>query len=248
MKDSWQSLNERLIGSERYFELDTQTRSLFLTLRRLGRQYVEGTVLDAGAGSMTYRSLLAPLAKRYVSADLRAERVELDVVCDLTCAPFRAGTFDTAVCSQVLEHTPNPQRLLRELARCLRPDGVLLLTAPHISYLHGEPHDYFRYTKYGLAAMLESSGFEVVLVEESGGLPSFLASLVSDVALTGASRIPGALPLAFTVNRAFVRIVCAAERRLHRALPITRLFALNYAVVARRLPTPSVHGDPCDLS
>lgn len=236
MKGSWQALNDRLIGSPRYFDLDSHTHSQFLTVRRLARRFLRGRVLDAGAGRLTYRTVLEPLARRYVSADIRAERPDLDVVCDLVQAPFRAGVFDAILCSQVLEHSPTPTRVLRALRECLSEDGVLILTVPHISYLHGEPDDYFRFTKYGIRVLLDRAGLEPVLIEESGGLLAFLASLVSDVALTGFSRIPGVLPIAFVANRLFVRLVCAIERGLGEVLPLISLFPLNYAAVARKRP------------
>jgi SAM-dependent methyltransferase len=247
MKPAWQELNDRLIGSPRYFELDTHVQSHFRTLRRLAARYLSGVVLDAGAGRLTHRSILEPLAKRYVSADLQAERAGLDVMCDLGRAPFRTDTFDAAVCSQVLEHTTHPRAVLSELWRCLKPGGVLIVTVPHISYLHGEPHDYFRYTKYGLDAMLRGAHFEPVLIEESGGLVAFLASLVSDVALTGATRVPGAFRAAFAANRVFVKLACAVEERLHRHVPMTKLFALNYAAVARKRAASTNGEDPPDL-
>jgi SAM-dependent methyltransferase len=246
-KPAWQQLNERLIGSPSYFDLDTHTHSHFLTLSRLAQRYLGGVVLDAGAGRLTHRPILAPLARRYVSADLVPERSELDVVCDLGRSPFRTETFDAAVCSQVLEHTTHPRAILAELWRCLKPGGVLIVTVPHISYLHGEPHDYFRYTKYGLDALLRGAGFEPLLIEESGGLIAFLASLVSDVALTNVARIPGAFRPAFAANRLFVRLACAIEERLHRRVPMTKLFALNYAAVARKRIGTTNGEDPPDL-
>jgi SAM-dependent methyltransferase len=242
MKPAWQELNDRLIGSPRYFELDTHVQTHYRTLSRLASRYLGGTVLDAGAGRLTHRAILEPLAKRYVSADLQAERTGLDVVCDLGRAPFRTEAFDAAVCSQVLEHTTRPRAVLGELWRCLKPGGVLIVTVPHISYLHGEPHDYFRYTKYGLDALLRGAHFEPLVIEESGGLLAFLASLVSDVALTGATRVPGAFRVAFAANRVFVRLACAVEERLHHRVPMTKLFALNYAAVARKR-TVTGHGE-----
>ena len=44
--------------------------------------------------------------------------------------PFRDGAFDFVVCEQVMEHVGNPAALLREIARCLRPGGTLVLGVP----------------------------------------------------------------------------------------------------------------------
>jgi SAM-dependent methyltransferase len=238
VKDAWQELNERLIGSPDYFDLDARCRALSQTVGALAERYAHGRVLDAGAGRLTYRGLIAPHAKQYVSADLVAERPDLDVVCDLGAAPFREGAFDTILCIEVLEHTPTPGRVLRALRHALAADGTLIVTAPHIMYLHGEPHDYFRYTKYGLVSMLERAGFETTSVQGIGGLLAFVGSLCSDVGLAGASRIPALFRLAFAANRLFVRGVCWLERRLGDGAMVNSLFALGYAAVARKRPGP----------
>ena len=234
MKGAWQELNERLIGSRDYFDLDAHAHAQFVAVRQLAERHARGRVLDAGAGRLAFRDVIAPWAKQYVSADLVAERAELDVVCDLGEPPFEDGAFDTIFCLQVIEHTKRPGHVLRGLRRVLADDGTLIVSAPHISYLHGEPHDYFRYTKYGLAAMLADAGFEVDSVRGVGGLLGFVGALCSDVALTAASRIPKLFPLAFAANRVFVRAVCGIERRLSPDSMVNDLFAVDYAVVARK--------------
>lgn len=241
MKGAWQELNERLIGSPDYFDLDARCRALSQTVGELAARHAHGRVLDAGAGRLTYRALIAPHAKQYVSADLVAARPDLDVVCDLGAIPFQAGAFDTILCIEVIEHTRTPGRILRALRHALADDGTLIVTAPHIMYLHGEPHDYFRYTKYGLVAMLEAAGFETTSVRSVGGLLAFVGSLCSDVGLSGMSRIPGLFPLAFAANRLFVRTLCSLERRMGDGAMMNSLFALGYAAVARkRAGTPTV--------
>ena len=83
--------------------------------------------------------------------------------------PFRDETGDTVVCLQVLEHVPQPARLLAEIKRVLRPGGVLLLTAPHIWGVHEEPHDYFRFTPHGLRHLAQTVGLRVLTVQALAG-------------------------------------------------------------------------------
>ena len=80
---------------------------------------------------------------------------------DLTALPFRGGAFDAAIHIVTIEHLREPGRALAEIARTLAPGGPLLIAAPHEWEVHQAPHDYFRYTRYGLAYLLEKSGFEV---------------------------------------------------------------------------------------
>src|SRR5262249_17511055 len=83
--------------------------------------------------------------------------------------PFAAGTFDGAFCSQVMEHVEQPAALLAEAFRVLRPGGQLLLSAPMYWRHHEEPHDFYRYTRYGVTHLLENAGFEVERVDQVGG-------------------------------------------------------------------------------
>ena len=118
-------------------------------------------VLDAGAGEGSYKHLFQ--RHRYTGVDLGIgdtawDYTTLDAIADLTAIPFREGTFDAAVNIVTLEHVREPACVLAELARVLRPGGRLLLIVPHEWEEHQQPHDYFRYTRYGLHYLLERAG------------------------------------------------------------------------------------------
>jgi len=128
--------------------------------------------MDAGAGDPAYQVRDPRL--RFVSVDLCVGQDDwdysaIDVSADLCALPFAAGVFDAVLCTQTLEHVSEPEAVLKELRRCLKPGGKLFLTAPQEWYLHQPPHDYFRYTKYGLAHLLEKAGFKVISTEPHGG-------------------------------------------------------------------------------
>jgi hypothetical protein len=63
--------------------------------------------------------------------------------------------------------------------RLLEPGGKLLLNVPFYYYLHEEPYDYYRYTKYALRRFAETSGFEIILIKEVGGAPEVVVDIVS---------------------------------------------------------------------
>jgi SAM-dependent methyltransferase len=124
-------------------------------------------VLDAGAGRAPYRGLF-PHA-RYETADFLAVKgkryAEPDYVCDLARIPVADARFDHVLLTQVLEHIPDPARVLAELHRVLAPGGRLWLTAPLFYAEHEKPYDFFRYTQFGMRHLLEGAGFQVEEIE-----------------------------------------------------------------------------------
>lgn len=135
-------------------------------------------VLDAGAGEGRFKAYFAHT--RYTAVDLAVgdaawDYGQINVLADLEKLPFADGGYDAVVCTQVLEHVKRPQIVLQELARVLRPGGELYLTAPQSWYEHQQPHDYFRFTSFGLRYLFEQSGLTPVLVKPMGGYFWFLS-------------------------------------------------------------------------
>jgi SAM-dependent methyltransferase len=139
---------------------------------------VNARVLDAGAGEGQYANRFA--RQRYCGVDLAVgdaawDYTRLDALADLAALPFAAGTFDAAIHVVTLEHVREPAAVLAEIARVLAPGGRLLLVAPQEWEVHQSPHDYFRYTRHGLAYLLEKSGMRPVAVHAVGGYFRLLA-------------------------------------------------------------------------
>jgi len=158
-------------------------------------------VLDAGAGEGQYARHFA--RQRYCGVDLAVgdagwDYSKLDVEADLGVLPFRDAIFDAALHIVTIEHLREPGRALAEMARTLKPDGRLLVAAPHEWEIHQAPHDYFRYTRYGLAYLLERAGLEVIEIRPAGGYFRLLARrLLNGLQFfTGGIRWLGFIPAA----------------------------------------------------
>ena len=147
------------------------------------------TVLDAGAGEGQYRHWFG--RQRYVGIDLAIgdeswNYRDLDAVADLQNLPVRTEFFDACINIVTLEHVIDPARVLASCA-APAPGGRLLLVVPHEWEEHQEPHDYFRYTRYGVDHLLRAAGFAEIEIRPAGGF----FRLLSRRLLNGLQFFPG---------------------------------------------------------
>jgi SAM-dependent methyltransferase len=137
-------------------------RELLHKLRPLLAE-LSGEVLDVGCGRKPYRAFVS--AERYVGLDIDSPVTRAlgtaDVLYDGRRFPFPDASFDGVLCSQVFEHVFTPEEFLSEIRRVLRPGGRLVLTVPFVWDEHEQPHDFARYSSFGLRALLERNGFTV---------------------------------------------------------------------------------------
>src|SRR5690606_26352568 len=107
---------------------------------------------------------------------------QLDIICDITAIPVADASFDAVLCTEVLEHVPHPRRALDELARVLRPRGILILTAPFSSLTHYAPYHFCTgFNRYYYEHHLGELGFELLEVSPNGGYFDFLAQEIARV-------------------------------------------------------------------
>jgi SAM-dependent methyltransferase len=201
--------------------------TLWKAMERAAAEHARGSILDAGAGRKPYENLLLRHGRDYFSVDWEDRGTGTDATGDLHSLDL-GRTFDTIVCTQVLEHTREPSEVLRRLREHLNPGGRLILTVPHLSMLHNEPHDYFRYTKHGLEEIFRAASLETVEVTPVGGLWTFIGLLVSQVWVNLPFSIPGIGFLALATNVPLV----LGWVLLDRFLGFRSILPANYLVVA----------------
>ena len=195
-------------------------------------QYTQGKCIDIGCGDMAYKELLLQLKRvtHYDGFDREQRAEDVTFVGDVhRMDGIQDASYDSAICLEVLEHVQNPVQVLAEISRIVKKGGTLVVSVPHLSRLHEEPYDFFRYTKYGLCSLLENAGFHVLTLEPRGGLFSFLGHQFSTAFVCLFWHIPLLGRLAFALNKWLCVLPCYF---LDKVFDTQKRFALGYTCVA----------------
>jgi SAM-dependent methyltransferase len=147
----------------------------------------------------------------------------VDVVGTAEATGLTDGSVDLVLCTQVLEHTRAPWLAMREFARILRPGGSLVISIPHVWFFHPHPHDYWRVTAEGMAALFDDGGFETGRIYAQGSSAAALFQVVNFLAFGALGRAG-----------APVYAVCNLLGRAADALVSDTRFALNHVGVATK--------------
>jgi SAM-dependent methyltransferase len=165
------------------------SRHLVRSIRHASATYARGLLLDVGCGGRPHESIFRPYVDRYIGVDTPASTLSrFDVAAVASHLPFPDQTFDTILCTEVLEHLSDPAICIQEMARVLRQGGHLILTTPQIWHLHEEPYDFFRFTRYGLTHLCSGAGLEVVEIRSHGG-PWATIGIVSIIHLGSCAQV-----------------------------------------------------------
>jgi SAM-dependent methyltransferase len=231
IKDSWNRSSDALSGSDAFWERSALGFSLLVDFKKvLTPENIRGRLLDAGAGKLSYRHLVKPYCTEYKSMDFKKTHPELDYESDIQDMPLENESFDTVFSAEVLEHVPDPEKALREIYRVLKPGGKLVMSIPHLMYLHNEPYDFYRYTKYGLRTLLERVGFTVEFIEPSGSIFSFLQGIAATTLIGVTYGIPIIWPIFFTISKLTGKMSIWLDNHTDKK----KIFALHFIAVARK--------------
>lgn len=150
-------------------------RKYCYTAINLAKKHARGVLVDVGCGRMPYKRGLSPYVDRYIGVDnlktpfLRADN-RPDILADAKKLPLPNSFADTVLLLMVLEHLQSPSQVLSEINRVLKKNGVLILSTLQSYPVHDHPHDFFRFTKFGIFALLENNGFQTVVHKPEGNV------------------------------------------------------------------------------
>lgn len=141
-----------------------------------------GVTLDVGAGDGFMGKFLVDVAgvtylaldSYYVGGFGRRGRDEeawrvLDIIANAMELPVRTAAIDTCLCLFVLEHVPDPDRLVGEIVRVTKPGGKVVFQIPQHALLHGIPHNYFGFHYFGIEELLRRHGLTIEVIRPYGG-------------------------------------------------------------------------------
>jgi SAM-dependent methyltransferase len=137
----------------------------------LGNIHNIGRLLDIGCGNGE-KKVVIPENAHYIGMDHPTtlhEKSFIDIFATADDIPFTSNSFDTVLCTGVLEHLEEPFCAISEAFRILRPGGYAIYSAPLFWHIHEEPRDFYRYTRYGLEHLFKKAGFKLVRVDPLSG-------------------------------------------------------------------------------
>jgi len=186
--------------------------------------YAHGVLVDIGSGNTPYKPFFKEKIKDYITIDtINFKGDKPDIFGNALNLPIKDNSVDTIFSSQVLEHVPNPNKMINEIHRVLKKGGVCILTTHMANPLHGEPHDYFRFTKYGLKQLFKKFS-KIEKIEENGGA---LLSISQFIVWGLSEKLPNIISFPIVILSNLI------IKRLDK-LFYDKRFTTNYIIVARK--------------
>lgn len=134
--------------------------------------YYKGVIYDLGCGEAPFRKYFLQYASQYVGVDWSGSYhdTKADIAADLNNPlPIEDAVANTVISLSVMEHLSEPQTMLHEAFRILKPNGYIVLQVPFMWHVHEAPYDFFRFTRYGLEHLFTKAGFTDIDVKATSG-------------------------------------------------------------------------------
>lgn len=165
-------------------------------------------VLDVGAGTSPFKEHISNLGAKYYSHDFNSyfpsnsspgiqnqswDYAQHDYVCDILDIPENRK-FDLIICTEVLEHVPDPRAAFAKLVKLVSPGGTMIVTVPFMSLMHQAPFWYSSgLSPYWILDVAKSAKLTTLELAVSGDyidlLDQEIYRLVSQVNFFGVRRL-----------------------------------------------------------
>ena len=196
-------------------------------------EFAHGNCIDIGCGDMPFKSIVLGKVSQYDTLDIERRIPEVKYLGNiLNMDMISDNAYDSVLCIEVLEHVRDPFLAISEVSRIVKKKGHIILSVPHLSRLHEEPNDYFRYTKHGLQYLLKNAGFRVLRIEPGGGIFSFLGHQFSSIFVCLFWHVPIVRNIVFFMNKWLCVMPCYF---LDKNIDKKKIFTLGYTCVAEKI-------------
>lgn len=148
------------------------------------KAHARGRLIDLGCGTKPYAEVFAPHVASHFGVDYGGTTeqhygaaTKADLLVDGSKTGLPEGSFDTILCTQVLEHVFETEEFIAECHRLLAKGGKGIFTIPLLWQLHAEPNDFYRFTRFAIQKLFERQGFRVLELRPTGGAYAALAQM-----------------------------------------------------------------------
>jgi len=197
----------------------------------LHRHATNERVLDIGSGGSSYGRYFP----NRLTIDIDPNR-HPDIVGDAHALPFKDEEFGTILCTEVLEHLREPHIAIGEMWRVLKRGGTLILSTRFVYPLHDAPHDYWRFTKYGLRELFRE--WDVIEIVEEAGTFSTVGVLLQRIAFQSRLRFNALAKLKlFALAWIFDHLnwlILGEYGDIRKSRPETPLMTSGYYIVCKK--------------
>lgn len=161
---------------KKYYQLLRQDVSNFMA--RAGKTYDDDGLRVLDIAPQDHEGAKPYFKKATVETldiDAKSGATYIADICENNGDTIPADSFDVVVCTEVLEHTLQPFDAVKEMSRILKPGGIVLVSVPYNSRIHGPLPDCWRFTEHGLRALFKD--YEIVSLDSLDDEDRFLAPI-----------------------------------------------------------------------
>lgn len=160
---------------------------IYRNIKKFSKKYANGTLLDIGCGKKPYKKLFDNNVNEYIGLDHPVTKktfntrgiIKPDIYADATKIPLKDDSVDTVIMVQTLEHIKEPEKVIKEINRIMKKEGHIFISVPLMEFEHGQPYDYYRFTRYSLEYLLKKNKFKIVELNLIGSIPSLIAVVIN---------------------------------------------------------------------
>lgn len=199
-----------------------------LQLAYLALENKKPVILDVGAGSSPYKKDSEQTGFSYKSHDFNSyvpssnelglqneswDYSQHDYVCDVLEIP-NDFTVDAVLCTEVLEHVPDPVRSFEKISSLLKPGGFVIITVPFLSLMHQAPF-WFQsgLSPFWFQHWSKKFNLEIVSLEVQGDYADLMAQEINRIHVSKKSN--SAFPLLHKIK---ARVAKYSAMRLRKGI------------------------------